>query len=187
MDWQAGETIALVVMAVFEAVTLFFYFREKSSKDCAEKELKIIKRRGEAPFLQPSATPFQFIEFIFEKDERRMWTPNEQNVLCFVRDEVTENLAPENAVVFVVDNVGEPARCVVVKLDGEVIALKREIDGHYSQGLLYLEYAYKPQKRGKEQTITISFETRSGVQDTHQYITRHGFRVLRRIDPTLPQ
>ena len=116
MDWQAGETVALVVMAAFEAVTLFFYFREKASKDRAEKELKIIKRRGEAPFLQPSATPFQFIEFIFEKDERRMWTPNEQNVLCFVRDEVTENLAPENAVVLAPENavVLAPENAVVL-------------------------------------------------------------------------
>jgi hypothetical protein len=186
MDWQAGETIALVVMAIIEAITIIFYCREKAAKNKSEQELKQIKRRSDAPYLTPSDTFFTGINFIFEKDEPRTWLSDSPNLLCFQRDEVDPNLASGNLIIFVVDNAGESARAIIVKLDGEQIALKREADRSDSKGLIYLEYAYNPQKHGKEQTLTISFETRNGVQDTHRYIIRHGFRVLQRIDPTLP-
>jgi hypothetical protein len=186
MGWQAGETIALVVMAVFEGVTLIFYFREKAAKDKAEQDLKQIKRRGDAPYLVPSGTVFGQLYFAAGDGEIRAWHVTLGNVLSFQRNEVGSECPAGNPVILVVDNTGESARGIVVKLDGEEISLKREADLNDAHGLYFLEYPYAPEKRGQEQRIAVSFETQNGVQDTHRYITRHGFRVLQRINPALP-
>jgi hypothetical protein len=182
-------TLVAVTIVGWSAAALGWlkWLHEIREKRKAEQALHQIKRRGEAPYLEPSATFFNGINFIFEKDEPRLWQADSPNVLGFRRDEVDSNLPPEQPIIFVVNNAGETARGVIVKLDGEQIALKREADFNNSQGLFYLEYPYKPEKHGMEQAITIQFETRSGVQDTHRYVTKHGFRILRRADPGLPR
>lgn len=186
-NWEADEAVALVVMAVIEAVTLFYFFREKSAKDRAERELKEIKRRGDAPYFAPCDKIFGQLYFNTEKDGVHCWLDDSGNVLCYMRGEVENSCPPGTPVIFVVENLGEQARSVNVKLDGEEIAFKQEADINNANGLQFFEYPYQSEKRGKEQTISISFETRNGVQDVHRYVTRHGFRILQRIDPALPQ
>jgi len=153
----------------------------------ADDELKAIIRRGDAPYFSPSDAVFTSIAVYNESGGIMGWFAKNGNVLNRFRKEVVNDFPIGWPVVFPVDNIGEPARSIMMKLDGEEIPLKREAHKDDSNGLLFLEYAYKPEKHGKEQIITISFETRNGVQDTHRYITRHGFRILKRIDPPLPQ
>jgi hypothetical protein len=189
MNSQDWESFALVVTMAIEGITLVFYFRERAEKREAELELKQIKRRADAPFLVPSDIVFGAIKYTDENGELRFLRSDSGFVLSWRGNEVVVDrlCADWNRVFFLVDNAGEAARGMIVKLDGETISLKREADDDDSRGLLYLEYPYKPEKHGKEQTLLLSFETRSGVQDTHRYLTRHGFRVLDRIDPVLPQ
>ena len=55
-----------------------------------------------------------------------------------------------------------------------------------ARGRIFLEYPYEKVLHGKEQQITVSFETDDGIQDTHLYSTKHGFRILARVDPPMP-
>jgi hypothetical protein len=194
MTWPQISTIAVSIGGWLTATFVWFKWLhevrekrlERAAKEKAEGDLRQIRRRGDAPYLEPSATFFTGINFIFEKDEHRLWQAGGPKILSFQRDEVSSELPPGQPIIFVVNNAGESARGVVVKLDGAAIALKMEADVNDSHGLYYLEYPYEPEKHGREQALVLSFETRSGVQDIHRYITRHGFRVLKRIDPALP-
>ena len=185
-DWQEPESIALVIMGVIELITLVFYFRERRSKNYAEEELKLIKRRGDAPYILPSDTVFGQLYHDFGEGEVKIWSAMNGNVLCFSRGEVPNDCPAGTTIVFVVSNIGEPTKSASVKLDGQPILLKREVDFDDAKGLYFLEYPYAPEKHGKDQILTVSFETRSGAQDTHKYITKHGKRHLERIDPPLP-
>jgi len=148
--------------------------------------LSLIKRRGEAPYLSISNANFQQLYHKLEQGVVKVWPATNGNVLCCLRDEVGIDVPEGTPLIFVIDNVGQAVRGLDVKLDGGTIAFKREVDFSNSQGLYFLEYPYDPAKRGKEQKLFISFETNSGVQDTHIYIIRHGMRFLKRIDPPLP-
>lgn len=182
MNWQlfwvaigSVATLGLFVWAVFERCT----------RKRLDNELQEIKRRGDAPFLTVSNANFQRLHYELKQNEVNVWHATNGNVLSCIRNEVGNDMPKGLPVILVVDNAGQSARGVTIKLDGEEIAYKREVDFSDSQGLYFLEYPYDPGKRGKEQKLTFSFETDSGVQDTHVYITRHGMRFLKRIDPAL--
>lgn len=177
--WVAIESIATLGLFVWAIL-------ERRARKRADNELQEIKRRGDAPFLTVSNANFQQLYHELKQDVVNVWYATNGNVLSCFRDEVGSDMGKGLPVVFVVDNAGQSARAIIVKLDSEEIAFKREVDFSDSQGLYFLEYPYDPEKRGKEQRLTLSFETSSGVQDTHIYMTRHGMRFLKRIDPPLP-
>jgi hypothetical protein len=106
--------------------------------------------------------------------------------LCAMQTEVKEGAEDGDEVVLVVENIGQAARSVKLKLDGESISFHQEAEMQHAGGHQYIMYSYRKSKHGQEQKLTVSFESGSGVQDTHIYATRHGMRFLRRMDPPLP-
>ena len=177
--WGAVESIATFGLFVWAIL-------ERRARKRADNELEEIKRRGDAPFLTVSNANFQRLHHELKQNVVNVWHATNGNVLSCFRDEVGSDMEKGLPVIFVVDNAGQSTRGIIVKLEGEEIAFKREVDFSGSQGLYFFEYPYDPEKRGKEQKLTFSFETSSGVQDTHIYITRHGMRFLKRINPALP-
>jgi len=111
-----------------------------------------------------------------------LWSARSGNVLSIIRNEVAEDMAEGDLVILVIDNQGEAAPRVLVKLDGQAIELIGEPDIDGAHGLHFIKYPFKPSLRGMEQRVELWFES-SGVQDTHLYRTEHGRRVLCRIDP----
>ena len=189
--WQIVEAVATAVAAAAAIVTTYWAFTERRSKitaraaqAAAELELKNIQRRAHAPFLKPSSDKFNAIYHNLGGGKVAFVSCGDKSLLCDFRDEVEANDGEE--VFFVVENLGASARGISVKLDGKPISLKREADMQNSGGRIYLVYPYEKSKHGLEQVITLSFESETGVQDTHKYITRHGFRILKRIDPPMP-
>jgi hypothetical protein len=189
--WQIVEAISTGVAAVAAAVTTYWAFTERRAKIAAraaqvaaELELKSIQRRAQAPFLKPSADRFNAIYHNLGGGKATFVSVGQKFLLSDFREEVEANDGDE--VFFVVENSGAGARGISVKLDGKPIRLSREAEMENSGGHIYLVYPYEKSKHGKDQIISLSFESDTGLQDTHQYTTRHGFRVLRRIDPQMP-
>ena len=165
--------------------------REKVAKEKAEAsaakanaELLAIRRRGEAPYLSLSAERFGHLYYSTGKPgEMGMWSCGDVNVLSDVRDEVGEEMEAGDPVILVVENTGQATRRTSIKLDAKPIKFVQEPKFQGANDRHFLEYAFVPELRGKEQVIQIQFEAVSGVQDTHLYLTEHGRRVLHRIDP----
>lgn len=192
-DWQEPESIALVVMGVIELVTLWFLFverrekkREKADKEKAESQLVLIRRRGDAPLLVPSSSRFNMTSRSVGNGRLLMVSPMDGAVLCEFRNEVNIPAGQEQIVVFVVENIGERARAASVKLDDGTAVLQQEAEMEGARGRLFLIYPYDRAVHGQEQKLTLTFESQSGIQDTHTYSIRHGVRFLRRIEPPLP-
>jgi hypothetical protein len=190
-SWQIVEAISTGVAAVAAAVTTYWAFTERRSKiaaraaqAAAELELKNIKRRAQAPFLKPSNDRFNAIYHNLGGGKVAFVSVGQKFLLSDFLNEVEANDGDE--VFLVVENSGAGARGISVKLDGKPISLSREAEMENARGRIYLVYPYEKSKHGKDQIISLSFESDTGLQDTHQYITRHGFRVLRRIDPQMP-
>ncbi len=184
MNWSAYEAIALVIMAAIEAITIFLALRERRAKKKAEDELNQIHRRGTAPYFRPS-----------EEIVSNLWINTSTGGIACIpsihpavlrksRNEV--RIDDSESVFLVVENLGEAAHVISVKLDNETISLDQEPDMDSAHGFQYFVYPYQKAKHGKEQRVSLAFETRSGVQDTHLYVTRHGCRFLQRVDPPLP-
>jgi hypothetical protein len=177
--------IAKTVTAVFPWITTgvgwivaLLQWRKKRK---AEAEIKVIRRRGDAPYFIPSATTVQ--RLILDATSGNARTANMATVLTVFHEEVPKEMAADTPVRFVVDNQGQPARRVSVSLDGKPIQLRSEPALEFASGLQFLEYPYDPVKHGQDQKLVISFETASGVQDRHTYSLKHGIRDLVRTDP----
>jgi hypothetical protein len=161
--------------------------RERAAKEKAESELKEIRRRSNAPYLRPNDSRLNGLYWDRGQPGRISFvTPLHGNLLCQLRNEVDLKPEDEQIVLFVVDNIGESARSVTLKLDNETISMQREADMQNAHGFYFLVYPYKKAKHGAEQRLALSFESATGVQDTHIYKTRHGIRLLQRTDPPLP-
>jgi len=167
------------VTAVVGWVTAFVQWRKKRK---SEAELKLIRRRGEAPYLVPSDNHFDRL-FIAASDHEARFADKEA-VLNIFRDEILTNTPAGTPIFLVVENQGKAARRVSVFLDGQEIQLRDEPRLEFASGLTFLQYAYDPKRHGQQQKLVIAFETPSGVQDRHIYTMKHGFRSLRRQDPT---
>lgn len=183
MDWDIVKSVSAAGGAVVALAGFFWGLRERRGKKRAEDELKKIRRRGDAPFFRPSD---ELVGNLYHQEyEQILFIPFGSGVLCSSHAEV--KLEDGQPVFFVVENHGRAANSVVMKLDGGPISLRQEPDIEAAHGLQYLVYPYSRAKHGQDQELVISFETESGVQDTHRYVLRHGMRFLRRVDPPLPQ
>lgn len=188
--WHIVEAIATAVAAVAASVTTYWAFTERRAKIIAraaqaasELELKNIQRRAHAPFLKPSDDVFNAIYHNVGEGKVAFIPYGEKALLCNSRNEVEASDGDE--VIFIVENLGAAARGISVKLEGKPISLRREADMQYAGGRIYLVYPYTKLKHGQDQIITLSFESETGIQNIHKYVTRHGIRVLKRIDPPM--
>lgn len=159
-------------------ITALIQWRKKRR---SETELKLVRRRGKAPFLAGSDRVFERL-FIGMSDNEANFAGS-ASVLCASRDEVPKELPSGSVVRFVVENLGKPACTISLTLDGQSIQLRKEPDLKFANGLSYLEYTYDPKKHGLVQDLKVAFETDSGVQDQHTYRLKHGIRSLVRYDP----
>ncbi|MDF3128706.1 hypothetical protein P0Y35_05815 [Kiritimatiellaeota bacterium B1221] len=147
------------------------------------RDLAVVRRRANAPYLIPGAQRFNNLYDDHEQPGSLIgWGPFNKNVLCAGCREVGEDVKKGDPVVFVVDNSGKACHRVSVELDGEKIAICQEPEFDDAQGIQFIKYPFDPALRGKGQTLKLRFEC-EGVQDTHLYRTVHGKRVLERIDP----
>jgi hypothetical protein len=186
MNLDAIKSISSVASATVALASLLWGFQQHRAKKRAERELSRIRRRGDAPFLRPCNTAFNLLHRRLGAGQIAGWHAGDGALLCFFRDEVEQKLSNGTDVILVVENTGESARAVRLRLDGKEISIEKEPDFQSAHGLQFLVYPYERAKHGQEQQLTVSFETDNGVQDTHSYIIRHGFRILKRVDPPLP-
>jgi hypothetical protein len=184
IDWQAVESIALVLMGFFEAVTLYCLYRENKAKKLAEEKLIQIRRRGEAPFWTPCNRLFNDLFCDNGGGNFTAIRAGSPEMLCALREEV--QLEDGREVVFVIENSGAATRAASIKLDGEEIFLRQEAKLRSAHELYYLVYPYHKAKHGQDQRMLLSYESAKGVQDTHIYLIKHGFRSLKRVNPALP-
>lgn len=174
-DWSFFiPVISVLVTCIAITVTL----RQWKEKKVAQEELKVIKRRGNAPFFRTSeALNLQ----VYENLGAGQIVMHQYCLGGHYRE--FPKGAKSGEVILLVDNHGESARSISVKLDGEEIVFSTEPDFQGAHGHSFFRYPYEPQKHGQTQRIEICFETRNGVQDTHIYETKHGVSHLKRIDP----
>jgi hypothetical protein len=159
-------------------VVAAFQWRKKRK---AEADLKLIRRRGDAPYFVPSESTFD--RLLVGAARNQAAAASADTVLSVFNHEISKEAPTGTPVRLVVDNQGQPARRISVTLDGQQIQLRSEPSLEFASGLQFLEYPYAPEKHGKDQTLAISFESTSGVQDRHIYATKHGIRHLVRADP----
>jgi hypothetical protein len=177
--WTAFSAIVAILALLWAVLERIFRMR-------TDKKLDEIKQRGDAPFFRISEAIMGNIGFFKDGEAVFRFAGSDKSVLAFQHQKV-EALNVGDPVILMIDDTGEPTHAIIVKLDGDPIIFGSAIDDNTTKSVLFFEYPYNPKKEGQEQRITISFETRSGVHNTHTYITRHGVRFLKRIIPPLPQ
>ena len=181
------DVVWAAIAAIAAVLALLWAIWEHAGRRKAERKLDEIKRRGDAPFLSVSDAILGTIHY-FRNGGTEFWhAATTPGILSFQQERVGA-LNAGDQVVLLVDNTGEPTHKIAVKLDDIPIVFDSGRDFQNPNAtIFFLLYLYDPQKNGHQQRITVAFETRSGVHDTHTYITRHGVRFLKRIDPALPQ
>ena len=158
--------------------------KERAAREIAENELRLIRRRGSAPFLSPDPTTFNIFYLPQEKPgEIPIIHAGSDRLLCFARQEVARTLPADSGIAFIFQNRGESADKIRLTMDGEQLELIKEPEIDDAHGLVAFGYKYRPALHGKEQFIAVWFQSRGGFEDTHRYRTVHGFRVLDRVDP----
>lgn len=158
--------------------------KEKEGREKAEAELKLIRRRGDAPFLALDESRFE--QFLFppaEPGKIRFVRPGSSMLLCYARQEVERDTPGNHAVMLVFENRGLAADKIKVTLEGHPVTILSEPDIRSANGLVALQYDYHRECHGQEQTFIVWFQARNGFEDTHRYRTRHGIRELERVDP----
>ena len=174
-------TLATVLPWITTGVGWIVTLLQWRKKRKAEAEIRLIRQRGDAPYLTPSDTTVDRLFTDITAGEPK--TANRATVLTVLHGEVPKEMPADTPVRFVVDNQGQPARRVSVSLDGKPIQLRSEPALPCANGLQFLEYPYDPKKLGQDQALVISFETASGVQDRHTYTLKHGVCHLVRTVP----
>jgi hypothetical protein len=151
----------------------------------SKAELEALKRRSldNVPFLAVSGEDFGWVHAEGEQQgEKFGGFAGAPQLLCFNREQVERNLAPGEWVVLVLENQGAEADQMSMTLDGENVLMRRnEREG--AEWLILFAYPYFPEMHGKEQTVQLRFLARDARIETHRYITIHGCRSLRRVDP----
>jgi hypothetical protein len=191
-DWWIGFLAAFVPTAAGALLGWVRFFhevrsknRERASKERAESELQLIRRRSldDSPYLTPSSESFNGATFPSEKPGSSYYLPaGGATLLCYFKNEIAEAVPAGTEIYMVLENKGSSAQEIEITMDGQPIRLL-PFDIH-EQTVPGIAYSYDPKIRGKEQIVSISFLARNGSRDTHRYVTRHGFRIFKRIDPS---
>jgi hypothetical protein len=183
-----NEIISVVGAALAGALAEWLIgARQRRRGAAAEEELRQIKRRSDAPYLALTSSLVQHL-YLPPTATRgiQMASTIGGPVLASNRREIPKDCPMGTAIYVVVENLGEDARWTRVEIDGVPAALGQEPDFSSARGLQFLAYEYNPAKHGQPQAVRLTFETGSGVQDTHIYETLHGIYSLKRIDPPMP-
>jgi hypothetical protein len=160
--------------------------QEREERKKAEAELAAVSRRAfdAAPYFAVSDRRFDLIEFPSDNPRKNFrLAPWEPSMLSFMHTEVDRTIPDGEQILLLIEERGSPAEEIKILLDGNPASLVYGLFDRRQSQLPAIQYAYRPQCHGKEQTFEISFLASNGVRDTHRYATRHGFRELRRIDP----
>lgn len=158
---------------------------ERAAKQKAEAELREIHRRSaeRCPYFSLFDGRFNMITAPSDElGQLDSLSPNSGSVLCFWCDEVDRSIKSGAAIHLLVENQGCTAYEIAVTLDAEPVKFL-EVQTYESHVLNAIKYAYRPEHHGAEQTLEIQFLAEDGVRDRHRYVTKHGFRILKRIDP----
>lgn len=115
-------------------VVALFQWRKKRK---AEAELKLIRRRGDAPYLIPSTTTVD--RLFIDASANVANTAGPATILSVFHPEVPKDIPTGTSVRLIVDNQGQTARRVSVTLDGEPIHLRSEPALQFANGLQFLE------------------------------------------------
>lgn len=180
-NWSIYTTISGWLVAFWQ-----YCGKKKSEKreQIAAAEIQAIRRRGNAPYLQPENRRFNALYFDNGKPgQMGCWHGTNGNILSVFLDEVSREMPKDTLVIFLIENTGQHGRRVKILLDGQPITLVSEAEIKSANNFQWLQYPYDPAKHGKEQLLTIAFETNDGVQDIHTYMIEHGRRKIVRIDP----
>lgn len=157
---------------------------ERKAKEKAELELKSIHRRSLeiCPYFTISDHRFNMLMFRGDEPGQHLaLTGFEADVLCEDRLEIKPSEVPDGSEVFLlVENIGRAG--VEVRTIMEGVPVRRACFDKVP-GLFAFRYPYLHALHGKEQVIELSFLAMNGVRDTHRYRTKHGVRLLERIDP----
>ena len=158
--------------------------KERKSKEIAEAELALIRRRALGPFFRPNPKRFNNLYYDSGNSKEIKFRPmGRGDMLDAVTSEIGEAFPAGHWIFFVIENVGEAAREILIRLDGEKIEVHREPDIESANNLFFISYSYDPKRKGQAQSLEVEFLSESGVRDTHKYYIEHGKRVLRRVDP----
>lgn len=157
-----------------------------AERRAAEREAQLveIEHRGDAPAYVLSDGRFTTITR--RDNARATLAENYPWVLSIYRNEVDPQSQGARPVSLLVENRRPEAVFLRLELDGEPVTIHTGSDAGTRADFQWIEYPYDPAKHGSEQTLVIIFETRSGRQGKHRYLTRHGIRTLVRIDPGQP-
>ena len=185
-----GTTVSGWLIAAFGWLKWWYEIREKrrerAAKERAEAALLEIKRRAidSSLYLLISEHRFNGITAPSDKPTEQFFIPpNDPCLLCFMRDEVDRKMPSGQPTYLLVENHGCDAYEISIQLDGEAVGFI-QVNADEAYPLHAIRYPYRPESHGKDQTIQIGFLAANGVRDTHRYMTRHGIRTLKRIDPT---
>ncbi len=85
-------------------------FAQRRKRVKAEAEMKLIRRRGEAPYITPSNATFNILYLAQGEGHLQVCQAGAPNMLCFLRDEVAKETQEGTPVFFVVQNDGKEAR-----------------------------------------------------------------------------
>ncbi|MBX3747314.1 MAG: hypothetical protein KF833_18550 [Verrucomicrobiae bacterium] len=180
------------VLTICALATLILYWRERGRAMAAERraaerdaQLVEIEHRGDAPAYVLSDGRFTTLVSRRERP-KTIINASYPRVLSAYRNEVDPKVEDSRPVSLVVENCRPEAIFLRLELDGEPVSIHKGSDAGTRADFQWIEYPYDPAKHGSEQTLVLTFETRSGRQGKHRYLTRHGIRTLVRIDPGQP-
>jgi hypothetical protein len=182
-NWELIWTAFSAIVAV---LALAWAILERLSKMRTDKKLEEIKRRGDAPFLRVCDSAMGNITFFKDGVVEYRHATTDKSMISFQHQRV-EALNAGDAVFLLIDDTGEPTNHIAVKLDDAPIVFGIAFDDDARKTVSFIEYPFDPEKIGRQQRIVLSFESRSGVHNKHTYITRHGYRFLKRTNPALPE
>lgn len=158
---------------------------ERAAKEKAEAEIREIQRRSAElrPYFDLSDSRFNSVTTPGDRPGQLLGLyPGRKNLLCFLSNEVDKHFKAGEPIYLLVENHGSNAFEITMNLEGGPVQMIKVKTDH-GVPLLAVKYPYRPDHHGREETLEVRFLAFDGIRDVHRYVTRHGFRALKRIDP----
>lgn len=158
--------------------------KERTAKEDAERKIATLERRApeNRPLYKIAPQRFNSVKMVAD-GKLGVWSPRlSGRLLSWEREEVHSEMPAREHVLLLVEHLGAPAYEVVATIAGLPAAFEpAEIDD--GKRVYAIQYAFDPANRGERQEIKFAFLAANGARDVHTYATKHGFRMLERIDP----
>src|SRR5688500_16767325 len=184
---RSRDLLAALLGAGVGAFAVFILERARTRNaeeraEKAEQELEQIQRRLNSPRLFPSDAKFSVFYRTVGQGNLQVYSSTHENVLCWMRPEVSRALPAGTDVVLLVENAGADWVWLTCTLDGESVRIEVEPPVENAENRKFLIYKIDPAKFGRSQTLTVKFESKGGLRSSQTYRTVHGQRVLELID-----